>query len=241
MEVLPTCLVLILGVVILRLLISNPIFMEITKCLDCQKEFSFYPSASKGKFCSRQCYWESMRGKRKKEIQFKKCEVCNKTIFRKRDSDKQWNVRKFCSNRCYGLWMVGKFLKEKNHSWKGGLPKCIDCGKTVSMKNYTRCRACNSKIHGKDHFNWQGKTALSQIIRTNTKYKIWRKSIFTRDDYTCQTCNQRSGKLVADHIKPFSTILSENNITTLKQALNCKELWNLNNGRTLCKKCHRLK
>jgi len=27
-------------------------------------------------------------------------------------------------------------------------------------------------------------------------------------------------------------------INSLEEALNCEELWNVNNGRTLCRKCH---
>lgn len=34
-------------------------------------------------------------------------------------------------------------------------------------------------------------------------------------------------------------IQEENNIKTLEDAENCEELWNINNGRTLCRNCHR--
>ena len=33
--------------------------------------------------------------------------------------------------------------------------------------------------------------------------------------------------------------MNEFNILTVDQALACNELWNINNGRTLCKPCHR--
>lgn len=35
--------------------------------------------------------------------------------------------------------------------------------------------------------------------------------------------------------------MSENNITTVEEAINCDELWNINNGQTLCYSCHRNK
>ncbi|HNW65789.1 MAG TPA: hypothetical protein PKO10_01090, partial [Aliarcobacter cryaerophilus] len=55
----------------------------------------------------------------------------------------------------------------------------------------------------------------------------------------CKKCGQYGGKLHAHHKKPFSIILKQNNITTIKEALNCKELWKKSNGVTLCIKCHK--
>lgn len=34
-------------------------------------------------------------------------------------------------------------------------------------------------------------------------------------------------------------MMGKYNIKSYEQALNCEELWNINNGRTLCKKCHK--
>jgi hypothetical protein len=38
----------------------------------------------------------------------------------------------------------------------------------------------------------------------------------------------------------FSEILKEYNVKTLDDAHKCKELWDINNGRTLCINCHKL-
>ena len=57
------------------------------------------------------------------------------------------------------------------------------------------------------------------------KYKNWRESVFKRDNYTCTWCDQKRGYLEADHIKPF--------------AYFPKLRFEINNGRTLCRECHK--
>jgi hypothetical protein len=54
--------------------------------------------------------------------------------------------------------------------------------------------------------------------------------------------NDHSVVLNAHHKdKSFSKIMEDNNIKTLEEALICGELWNINNGITYCKKCHKQK
>lgn len=87
---------------------------------------------------------------------------------------------------------------------------------------------------------WNGFTSeLKELIRKSTQYLRWRKTIFERDLYICQNCGSKGCRLHVDHIKPFSIILYEQNISSLDDALNCQELWNLENGRTLCVDCHK--
>ena len=126
------------------------------------------------------------------------------------------------------------YLFGKHHPNFGGYKYCIDCGKQLgkraaSCNPATRCIRC-SKI-GKN-------TLLSKQIRNVIEYRQWRDDVFSRDGFICQACGIKGGRLQAHHIKAFSHILKEYNLSTLKQAMECAELWNINNGVTLCFGCH---
>lgn len=103
----------------------------------------------------------------------------------------------------------------------------------------TRRKLSISKKGEKSSWWKGGLTSLQIKIRSCFEYRQWRSDVFTRDNFTCQHCNQRGYEIQADHIKPLGVILRENNIKTFEQALLCEELWNINNGRTLCIGCHK--
>ena len=89
------------------------------------------------------------------------------------------------------------------------------------------------RFGGEKHWNWQGGiTELNSKIRTCDEYKLWRKSVFERDRWTCIWCGYRShtkikgrADIQADHIKPF--------------ALFPELRFAIDNGRTLCVPCHK--
>jgi len=112
-------------------------------------------------------------------------------------------------------------------------------GKPLLLSEESRKKR-GERIKGKKNYNWKGGiTSLVQQIRHHYKYRQWRSDVFTRDDFTCQECEVRGGKLHAHHKdKSFSGILEEYKIKTLEEALDCEELWNINNGITMCQKCH---
>ena len=93
---------------------------------------------------------------------------------------------------------------------------------------------------GKRSNAWKGGiTPINHQIRSCFKMRQWISDVFTRDNFTCQDCNKKGGILNAHHIKHFSLIIKINNIKSLDDALLCEELWNINNGRTLCIICHK--
>lgn len=95
-------------------------------------------------------------------------------------------------------------------------------------------------IGNKNRYGTGYKCLLQKRIRSLQQYKQWRSDVFQRDNWLCKTCNMSSVNLIAHHIKSFALMLKENNIKTLEQAEKCKELWNRNNGITLCHDCHKL-
>jgi len=123
-----------------------------------------------------------------------------------------------------------------------GKPKSEAHNKKVSeaIKKWWKNRENRKRMTGKNAFYWKGGiTPLRKLIRHCAKYKEWRLSIMERDNYTCQKCNKRGGWLEVDHYpESFSDIFHKNNIKTLEEALSCKKFWEIENGRTLCKKCH---
>ncbi len=105
-------------------------------------------------------------------------------------------------------------------------------GKKQSLQQIEERRKANTK-KPEDRIS-----LLNKQIRSSEKYDEWRVMIFGRDNFTCQKCGIVGTYLHAHHKKYLSLIVKENNIATLEQALDCNELWNLDNGITLCSKCH---
>ena len=62
--------------------------------------------------------------------------------------------------------------------------------------------------------------------------------VYKRDNYICRLCKQRGQDLIVHHNKFFAEIIKNNNIKTIDEAINCKELWDTDNGITLHKSCH---
>lgn len=111
----------------------------------------------------------------------------------------------------------------------------------VSSETREKLRVARRKRCGDKSPGWRGGvTKISESIRRSFKNRQWKSDVLIRDNYICSICFVRGGKLEVDHYpKMFAIILIENNIKTIEQANNCAELWNINNGRTLCIVCHK--
>lgn len=115
-------------------------------------------------------------------------------------------------------------------------------GHYVSPATRQRMAELNKNKFSQNHpcYVENKKHKFYKLIRETYKYRQWRSDIFTRDNFTCIFCGIRGTELNADHFpKSFIDIVREYLIKTLTEALECEELWNINNGRTLCVECHR--
>ncbi len=118
---------------------------------------------------------------------------------------------------------LGKTAWNKDKKWGEDIRKKISVANTG--RKYSN-EINSKKGHSKEkNPNWKGGISTEEkIIRTSREYEEWRKKVFERDNYTCLQCGQIGGTLHSDHIKSFSLF---------------PELrFSVENGRTLCKKCH---
>lgn len=185
----------------------------------------------------------------KKEMVDISCQYCGK-IFQVHPCRE--NTAKYCSHYCSGMGI--RKCGENSYMWKGGEKevKCFFCGESIKrkpseLKKYKKSfcgKECLSKyqrtIKGEKHPNWGkkrldmmgvnnpswngGTSFLDKSRHSDPKYIDWRKTVFSRDNYTCQGCGRYNGYLEAHHIKPWR---------------DYPELrYEVDNGITYCLQCH---
>jgi len=204
------------------------------KCQQCNKEFKVADIHLKQgrKYCSRKCYIDAT-GK------IVSCLTCKKEI-------RHWASRikkgqgKYCSRKCAYQGLPKSFRQTtlsitQKKKISDTLKKGYSTGKIVHWN------LGKTFLQKENHPNWKGGiTPVSSSVRNSIQYKDWRKSIFERDNYTCQLCNLYGGKLAVDHYPiTFAEILHKNNISSIEDAILCDAFWDISNGRTLCLECHK--
>lgn len=158
------------------------------------------------------------------------CRYCgNKYIPKQRG--KKAKEQQYCSRECSFLSRTGIKRKPftKNHIKNLSISlKGKHCSPQTEFKR-------GSIPHNKGK---RDKTDLQQSIRTSIKMIDWRKEIFKRDNYICRDCGIHGSELNAHHIQGIAFLILEYNIKSLDDAEKCVSFWDINNGITLCLKCH---
>ena len=150
------------------------------------------------------------------------CDYCTVKFTKPHNPQREY---RFCSHRC-----ANRF----NHPLQAkSIVNCKNCGKEMTIWRYelnpskvnrSARQFCSKQCA--DKFKDAGKTSLAFRLRTSKRYAEWRLAVFERDNYTCQECGQRGGRLNADHIMRFADHPSAR--------------FDVANGRTLCVACHLL-
>lgn len=165
----------------------------------------------------------------------KYCLNCGKPYYKNaKQSTPQFIMQKYCSHTCKRPWNKGLPAHNKGIKMSDEQKKKIsEAQRGNKCKNFgiktpleTRRKLSAARMGEKNH-NWKGGISLNNKNRRYLlEYRLWRESVFKRDKYKCVLCgDDNGGNLEADHIKPF--------------ALFPELRYDITNGRTLCKKCHK--
>jgi HNH endonuclease len=166
------------------------------------------------------------------------CLNCNKQKYARSYLVKRGDGR-FCSTKCVGIYRRKRiyptkqeieklyFIENKSVNEIGkifgiGEGRVSVLAKRYRIKFYPR----NLSFHHGKPWNYTGLSKSKRDINSE-RLRITRKKVFERDDYTCQKCGERGGKLNMDHIIRFS------------DAPHLE--FEMSNLQTLCIKCHREK
>lgn len=198
-------------------------------CHHCSGSFT---SDKRGrKFCSMDCKVEAQTGgslpskgklrpnTRKAEV--RSCKACG-AEFRAVNDYAGKRPQAYCSAEC---WRKDVAVPEKTCLCCGGSFK-TDQREKVYCGIKCRDRHYRVRLKGEASHLWEGgKTAKNKLMRCTADYRVWRKAVFERDDYTCVQCGARSAagnpvELHHDHIAPLSE--------------RPELAYEVSNGRTLC-------
>lgn len=180
------------------------------------------------------------------------CCICGKPMYRRPFEIKKCNFVccQECRSEAYRRFPNNNSLKnlelgrEKGTNHLHGIPKSKSSNekRSIAMKklykeNPKLFKDRAKSYRGKNHYNWKGgKTNINQAIRSLHEMRKWQIAIKKRDK-KCMFCGSKKD-LEAHHINSVSDMIEKYNIKTRDDAISCNEFWELDNGITLCRKCH---
>ena len=196
------------------------------KCFYCKKPLK-KPIWRQSKFCSQLCF---QADKSRKHSTITHCKTCGKE---QKLADSQMKIKgrgTYCSKEC----------REKGKRYS---TQCEICGGKImyrlSEKRKYCSRICTAKGRkGTKNGRWKGGvTPKENLLRSHDKYHQWQQAIFKRDNWTCQKCFKRGGKLEAHHNTISFADLINNNPNPFD--IYDDYFYQIDNGLTLCNPCHR--
>lgn len=156
---------------------------------------------------------------------YRNCLTCGKEfIITGPGRAKRIKTAKFCRPQCRYDFGLSEETKNRIRNSELG-EKNPFYGRKHTKETIEKIKEKRALQVGENHPNWKGGiTPIKRKLRNSLDYEEWRKSVFERDNYTCQGCGTIGEYLHADHIKSFSD--------------NPELRFEVSNGRTLCVPCH---
>jgi len=180
------------------------------------------------------------------------CIICNKPLYRRPNELKKvlFVCCKECRSEAYKKYPSKSMLvnlalgREKGTNHLQGIPKSEESKRkrSVTHKIYweehpDKLKERGLKTRGENHYQWKGGiSSLNQSIRVMVENRKWMDSVKERDK-KCTKCNNIED-LESHHLIRIKKIIEKYSIKNRADARNCKELWDINNGITLCSECH---
>lgn len=153
--------------------------------------------------------FNKFNGHIKAVVAFKQCLICGSEF----EYRVNWSRQKVvCSKICGAEFNKRRLAKITTEQRERGIKTRSESNR---WKEYVISRT------GSNHPRFNGG---KRVRREDYQLKKWRKDVYMRDNYTCQHCNKKAGKLEAHHIKTWAEFPGLR--------------YNLENGITLCYDCH---
>lgn len=138
------------------------------------------------------------------------CATCGEAFVRRTGAQTRCDACRYTACRYCGE----RFVTDRSGRTYCSL-RCKALGDTDAIERINANRGIKPRTYHLNHRDKHGSAADRE----------WRTAVFQRDDFTCQDCGQRGGRLQAHHIEPYKASPELRHV--------------LANGLTLCVECHR--
>ena len=235
-------------------------------CKNCDKIFNARPNHVRmgyGKCCSRECHFETRRGVALSE-EFKKRMSLARIGIKHSEETKRKMRESHKGKKPYSMTdkirekmsqaHIGLMSNENHWNWKGGKPKCKDCGQKLAAYKAIYCS--RHSLMGERSSFWKGgisKEKGYQYRKAGRVRELIKKGVLgthkpedwlalkIKYNFMCLCCKQTEPeiKLTEDHIIPISRGGSDNieNIQPLCQKCNSRKYTKIFNYKEIVGLC----
>lgn len=180
-------------------------------CTQCGNRFE--PRIGTQSHCSMACAYKTISDKRRNRV-ICTCQKCGKNFETKAYAK---DTAKYCSKAC---WSTRRIPNLKT------CPRCNNEFDTPDKRKIYCSQECRKNdMVGENAAAYKHGQSNRDRDKHSLALRLWRISVFSRDGYQCVTCGTK-GKIHAHHIKSWADFPEHR--------------FDVDNGATLCEKCHGL-